>query len=71
MSYEPVTPRSPATGPTAEEIASKSFSTARRGLDADEVHRYLMEVAAVLPMRDAVRSCFALASTRSKRPSRR
>ena len=53
VSYESVTPRSPATGPSAEEIAAKSFPSARRGVDPDAVHRYLMEVATTL--RDARR----------------
>lgn len=53
VSYESVTPRSPAAGPSAEEIAAKSFPTARRGFDPDSVHRYLMEVATTL--RDARR----------------
>jgi DivIVA domain-containing protein len=50
---ESESPRPPATGTSAEDIAAKSFPTARRGLDAAAVHRYLMEVAATL--RDARR----------------
>jgi DivIVA domain-containing protein len=48
VSYESVSPRSPATGLSAEEIAAKSFPAVRRGLDPDAVHRYLLEVATVL-----------------------